>query len=312
MISVIISLYNKEEQIVNTVHSVLQQTFQDFEIIIVDDGSTDHSVMEVKKINDACIRIVHQQNAGVSVARNRGIEEARYELVAFLDADDEWDREHLDRIYHLYLSYPKADVFATSYRLKDEYGKINNIKLNKICFEGATGILDNYFEVAVCSSPPLWTSAVAMKKNVVKGNKLFPEGVNSGEDLLAWAKLAFNYCIAYDRIPSATYHILRFSSKGNEPKDLQTVNDVVGSSLEVLYQKTVTVPLRTNIGNYISFWYKMRASVNLDLSHRVPAIRCAIKALKYNPKNWKVYSFFLLVCLPQFMVSNIIDKFRKL
>ena len=90
MISVVIPLYNKEKQIKRTIQSVLTQTFQDFEIVIVNDGSTDNSTIEVEKIKDSRIRLIHQENAGVSAARNKGIEEAKYELIALLDADDEW------------------------------------------------------------------------------------------------------------------------------------------------------------------------------------------------------------------------------
>ena len=77
MISVVIPLYNKEKQIAYTLQSVYNQTFQDFEIVIIDDGSTDGSVAEVEKFRDSRIRLIHQQNAGVSAARNRGIEEAK-------------------------------------------------------------------------------------------------------------------------------------------------------------------------------------------------------------------------------------------
>lgn len=101
MISVVIPLYNKEKQIANTLHSVLRQTFQNFEIVVVNDGSTDNSVQEVEKVNDIRIRIVHQNNAGVSAARNKGIEEARYDIIAFLDADDEWKAEYLETQYYL-------------------------------------------------------------------------------------------------------------------------------------------------------------------------------------------------------------------
>ena len=83
MISVVIPLYNKEKQIAHTLQSVFNQTLQDFEIVIVDDGSTDGSVAEVEKFSESRIRLIHQKNAGVSAARNRGIEAAKYDLIAF-------------------------------------------------------------------------------------------------------------------------------------------------------------------------------------------------------------------------------------
>ena len=101
MISIVIPLYNKEKQIAHTLQSVFAQTFQDFEIVIVDDGSTDNSVMEVKKFDDPRVLLIQQSNAGVSAARNRGIEEANGELIAFLDADDEWMPEFLQTILQL-------------------------------------------------------------------------------------------------------------------------------------------------------------------------------------------------------------------
>src|SRR5690554_5521626 len=96
MFSVVIPLYNKELSISNTIQSVLDQTFQNFEIVIVNDGSTDNSVKEVEKFDDKRIRLIHQENQGVSAARNRGIKEARYEWIAFLDGDDLWEKEHLE------------------------------------------------------------------------------------------------------------------------------------------------------------------------------------------------------------------------
>lgn len=83
MFSVVIPLYNKELSIGNTIQSVLDQTCQDFEIIVVNDGSTDNSAAVVEAIEDDRIRLIHQENQGVSAARNRGIEETRGEWVAF-------------------------------------------------------------------------------------------------------------------------------------------------------------------------------------------------------------------------------------
>src|SRR5574344_1434815 len=101
MISVVIPLYNKERYIERAIRSVLNQSFQDFEIIVVNDGSTDQSVTIVKDINDSRIRIINQKNGGVSSARNKGISEAKYAIVAFLDADDVWKENHLEVIVEL-------------------------------------------------------------------------------------------------------------------------------------------------------------------------------------------------------------------
>src|SRR5690554_7052561 len=96
MFSVVIPLYNKELSINNTIQSVLNQTFQDYEIVVVNDGSTDKSLEVVKQINDFRIRIINKLNGGVSSARNRGIEESKFDWIAFLDGDDLWMENHLE------------------------------------------------------------------------------------------------------------------------------------------------------------------------------------------------------------------------
>lgn len=89
MISIIIPLYNKATSIKRTIHSVLSQSYTDFELIIINDGSTDNSAEIVnKQFYDKRIRYIYQDNAGVSSARNRGIKEAIGEWILFLDADD--------------------------------------------------------------------------------------------------------------------------------------------------------------------------------------------------------------------------------
>ena len=115
MISVVIPLYNKEQYIERAVYSVLSQTFQQFEIVIVNDGSTDGSASVIERMDNPLIRLIHQKNGGVSAARNRGIEEARFEYIAFLDADDEWKENHLEIIAGLISKFPECGVFGTSY-----------------------------------------------------------------------------------------------------------------------------------------------------------------------------------------------------
>jgi Glycosyltransferases involved in cell wall biogenesis len=95
MISVVIPLYNKENCIRKTLDSVLAQNYQDFEVVVVDDGSKDGSARIVASMNDPRIKLITQNNGGPSSARNRGIKEAKGDFVAFIDADDIWTSDHL-------------------------------------------------------------------------------------------------------------------------------------------------------------------------------------------------------------------------
>src|SRR5690349_3602213 len=93
-VSVIIPTYNRAQFIARAVDSVLEQTYKDFEIIVIDDGSSDNT-QEILKAYEGKIRYVYQQNKGISAARNRGIQEAKGEYIAFLDSDDVWKPEKL-------------------------------------------------------------------------------------------------------------------------------------------------------------------------------------------------------------------------
>lgn len=116
MISVVIPLYNKEKSIRATLESVLAQTYTDYEVIIVDDGSTDNSLQVVRKgireLGSNRVRVIHQENGGVSSARNKGIEEATGEYVAFLDADDYWECDVLLEFDRLINDFPDATLYA--------------------------------------------------------------------------------------------------------------------------------------------------------------------------------------------------------
>lgn len=121
--SVVVPLYNKENCIRMTLESVKKQSFKDYEVIVVDDGSTDRSLEEARKIKSENITIIHQQNQGVSVARNTGILHAQGQYIAFLDADDEWEPDYLKTIDHLIEKYPESDMYVTAYRVDMGNGK---------------------------------------------------------------------------------------------------------------------------------------------------------------------------------------------
>lgn len=310
MISVVIPLYNKEKQIVNTLQTVLNQTFQDFEIVIVDDGSTDNSVAESQKVKDSRIKIVHQSNAGVSAARNRGIEEAKYDLIAFLDADDEWKPNFLFVLYNLFLKYPECSVYACDYELKYSNGATKYNIIRNLHIEGNDGIMSNYFEVAYCSSPPLWTSAIIVKKDAIKSLGGFPVGIKSGEDLLTWAKIALNFKIAYTKERLSVYNMGDGYILTNKPSRKQDYGDPVGLELIKIY-KSIKFKEDIYLKKYISMWFKMRAVTALRFGLTKETIIESIKSIRYNPINFKVYTFILLSIIPFKIRKRIIAFFAK-
>ena len=302
MVSVVIPLYNKEKQVGRTLESVLAQTFKDFEVVIVDDGSTDGSAEVVKTFDDPRIRLIRQANAGVSAARNRGIDAARYDYIALLDADDLWEPEYLATQVNLIKEYPECDVFATDYVMQKDNGERINTTINKLPFTAESGILTNYFEVAACSNPPLWTSSSIISKNSIKNIGGFPIGIKVGEDLLTWARLACRYQIAYVKTPLATFNIEGYSIN-EDPKREPEEPDIVGKELIALAKEFNT----PHIKEYISLWFKMRSSVYLRLGQNRKSIMEALRGLRFNPYNKKLYAYILLNIVPDRLKSRIIN-----
>lgn len=293
MISIIIPLYNKGEHITSALRSVLNQTYQDFEIIIVNDGSTDKSVEEVNKIDDPRIRLINQPNAGVSAARNRGIKEAHGEFIAFLDADDEWDSDYLASQFTLTKHFPDCTVFASYYSFCDISGNISAPIINGLLLHAESGELTNYFCIASAGHPPLWTSAVMVRREAIMAIGGFPVGIKSGEDLLTWARLAARYKIAYSLKPLAIFNVEGYEMK-ERPKRIPAEEDYVGQELVKL--KDEFSP--RGINRYISHWHKMRSSIYMRLGMRGKSIREAMIGLRYNPLNYKLFAYIIINMLP--------------
>lgn len=296
MISVVIPLYNKVVSIAHTLETVRQQTYSDYEIVVIDDGSTDGSADVVRSVDDSRIRILAQSNAGVSAARNRGIEEAHGEFIAFLDADDEWKPDYLETQMHLVGKYPQCDVFATRYETRSLNGIITPAIIRKLPFQDSDGIITNYFQVASCSQPPLFSSAIMVRRNAILAIGGFPVGITSGEDLLTWARLASHGQIAYSKVPKVSFTIEGYEVT-SKPKRNNDEDDYVGRELVVLRDKFHPA----YINQYISHWHKMRSSVFMRQRQRGKSINEAIKGLRFYPCNFKLYIYILLNYLPSFL-----------
>jgi len=306
MFSIIIPLYNKANTIGKAIESVLAQTYGNYEIIVVDDGSTDNSCEVVSQYDDKNIRLIRQKNAGVSAARNRGVSESRSEYVAFLDADDFWDTDYLEVQLRLISQYPQCEMYATNYRFIDDTGRISDTIIRNIRFQSDSGIIDNYFEVCASSHVPVWTSATVIRRDAFTRLGGFPIGVKSGEDLITWAKLAINSPVAYHRAPKATYS-LGTVDYTNNPVRRQDEWDPVGQELKRLYLENKAKPSANGLRLYISHWHKMRASVAIRFGERTETIKESLVALRYNPSNFKVIPFIILSLLPANIRKKLIS-----
>jgi len=202
-ISVVIPLYNKEKYIQRAIESVISQTVPVDEIIVVDDGSTDNSILELKKIAASNIRLIKQPNQGVSSARNTGVEQSQNEWIAFLDADDEWQPTYISKIQQLAIQYPNCGAYATSYMIQKNGG---STPIRFSTTENWEGILQDYFNDLVDPTNTFYSSSIVVKKSALVLAGGFPIGVVQGEDTNTWIRLSLITNIGLSRNRLVIYH----------------------------------------------------------------------------------------------------------
>lgn len=208
MISVVIPLYNKERHIARTIRSILAQDDPDFELLVVDDGSTDSSAGRVRQFKDPRIRLLQQGNQGESGARNTGLRHARSDYVAFLDADDHWKPNCLGVFRALASRFPEAVVLGAG------YVEVLNGKPRRTIIKPAwtdDGLLD-YFKTMASGESPFCASSVCVKRSVALELGGFKVGEAMGADLDMWSRLALAGPIAYT--PELVAHYCRFDGEG--------------------------------------------------------------------------------------------------
>jgi glycosyltransferase involved in cell wall biosynthesis len=199
MFSVVIPLYNKAHTIKRTLGSILTQTFKEFEVIIINDGSTDNGIEVIKNFtNDTRIRIIEQENQGVSAARNQGVAKAKYEYVAFMDGDDEWISGYLQSVINVITKFPTAGMICTAglvYGGDKMYYRIAKKYNNKVT-------LINFFE-----NPHVFvhTSATVVKKTAFYKTQGFPVGMKRNQDYACFFSIAMIADVVYNGCPLTIY-----------------------------------------------------------------------------------------------------------
>ena len=216
LISVVIPLYNKGGFIKKTVESVISQSYDNFEIIIVNDGSTDNSASVVEGIDDNRITLINQENQGEGVARNTGIRHANAEWVALLDADDTWHPQFLERCISLIKSFPEAILAGTN--AVTETGKTflnrqgeNPLVVRDYCAESL-----NQNRIFIIPS----TCIIKVEK--VKSVGCFIEARSIGVDTDMWIRLTQTGLMVFDRDVLVNYNNYTPGNISKNPNLLDT------------------------------------------------------------------------------------------
>jgi len=202
--SVVIPLYNKQNSILSTLESVIQQKYPADEIIIIDDGSTDTSVDLVKQKGIKNLRIIQQKNQGVSAARNKGIEVAKHDHIAFLDADDQWLPLYLDEIALMIEKFPSSLMYCCRYQCREKNGDIVDAKIRMGNKRKTFAIMENYFEIASQGDLPFMISSTVAHKSLFDNIGNFPVGETMGEDQDLFCRSVKHQAIAY----SSNIHLI--------------------------------------------------------------------------------------------------------
>lgn len=206
--SIVIPLYNKVKYIEKALTSVVNQTFVDWELIVVDDGSKDDSYEVTEYFLKTQARglwhIIRQDNAGVGTARNNGVAAASGDYVCFLDADDWWDERFLEEMHGLIMTYPDAGIYGTAFsQVKGGVIKQAPIGVDKDFEHGYIDYVETYSRT-MCM--PLSSISVAISCDVFREMGGFCPELKIGEDFILWLQVALRYKVAFLNKPLTFYN----------------------------------------------------------------------------------------------------------
>jgi glycosyltransferase involved in cell wall biosynthesis len=303
MLAVVIPLYNKGPHIASTLNAVLAQTLPAAEIIVVDDGSTDNGPDVVQQYVKRGVHLVRQSNQGVSVARNTGLQLAESAYVAFLDADDQWEPNHLATLAELITLCPTAALLSTAHVIRRE-GQL--IHPRSGCAQGWLGQVDDFFLAFSKGLSLVNSSTACVRKDSLMAVGGFPVGMRRGEDVVAWMELALQYPVAHAARVTAV-----FNQEAVNRSDVQHETELPGSLLYMHKQMTTGgVPSGWQLGFCCLFdQLALVTAANFRLKGDFEVAK-AIARLAYGAKRYKVAGLIAFVNFLPSWVLRFAKKYR--
>lgn len=305
MFSIIVPIYNKKNSLPLTIKSVLQQTFSQFELILVDDGSNDGSLELIEAINDPRIKIFAKENGGVSSARNFGINQAQQDWVCFLDADDWWHPQYLE-LLKKYIQ-ANANVYFFSTKFKELIDQENwQPEAWEVDLNTATTSVINNLPHEILKGIPFYTSSVCVNRDFLCnefGENPFPLGESLGEDLDLWFRINEKAPNLHINQAMVVYRTLQKGSLMSH----DNWKVVAPFFLRVLKWSKINKN-KSLRASYKKFFYThrlLRARQALISNHRLSAINLTITSVYLIPQKkwWK--ALFISLFMPASIVKKI-------
>ena len=318
LVSIIIPAYNCAGILSETIDSVLKQTYGNIEIVVVDDGSTDKTgEVAVGYLGSGKVRYYRQENRGPGAARNRGVEAARGEYLAFVDADDDLTDDSIEKRMALFAEVPELELVYSNYFLRqskdavtvrfgenytEKYRALRSEYLNGIVFEGCPSeIFGIPFD--------FWTGAVLVSRNLMKRVGPFRTDISIGEDRDMWIRMSMDAGrIGYVGSPIASYN--RFSSglTGRDPvRYARSRRDLNNYFLEKYSKENLGENVKKVIGEKLSWVYFDLGSHYRESGMKWRAIGNFLKSIYFSPKNDLPYKEIASSILPKVLL----DRFKR-
>lgn len=310
MFTVVIPLYNKEKYIVETIESVLSQDYTEFEVIIVNDGSTDNSLQKVGGISDDRVKIINQKNSGVGAARNKGISSARYNWIALLDGDDIWQSDHLSELKKIIDLFPLSGLVSTQHlRFSHEQGLPSKFHDRKSKIRAV-----NYFAEAANNPDTVCSSSVCINKQVVNEIGGFSDK-KIGEDLEYWVRIALDYPIAISEKVTSYYRKNTggaIDSFGRRKFcNFRTIGDV-NAPFALLEQRSLSNPTLLQDNNIIRYINALLVGdVRASLYHDDILMAKQFAKLRIKDKSKSFILLTLISVTPKLYIKEALKIYKK-
>ncbi|WP_282136644.1 glycosyltransferase family 2 protein [Seonamhaeicola maritimus] len=290
--SVVIPLYNKEDYIEHTLKSVLNQSFKDFEIVIVDDGSTDYSFNKALKFKNSQVTLIKQENSGVSIARNNGIELAKSKYIALIDGDDIWYSDHLLELKRQIERFPNAGLYCNNYEVFYKKGISRKAEFN-MPLSNDIFIVTDFFKASI-TNLVAWTSAVAFEKQKFYDIGKFDPYLKTAQDLDLWIRFALNYEVSFNPKITMTYNRFIENSLSKNEKEYNNIRLRFLTKYQEEEKTNPSLKLYLDINRY-SFAIRCLLNNQYDLHEKFK------KDIDYKNINLKQK---ILLSLPKFILKQ--------